>query len=242
MKVKTLALAGAIMALAALPANAETKSWTGFYIGAHGGHAWTDAQAHVAHPCPVCVPDAFSGASNIGGDGWHGGLQAGANVMLGGIVLGIEADASFADIKGGHTFRMDFDSDWAVKSKIDTFGTVRGRLGFVSGSMLIYATGGLAWGRVETDMQTISITGPVVMSELSSKQWHVGWTAGGGVEWAFAPGWSLKGEYLYVDLGSADHDPRGVAYAGTPGAFEHSEKMKVDLDMHIVRAGLNYRF
>lgn len=228
------------------PALAGDYNWTGLYVGAHGGYAWADAQGHVAHPCPACLPpafpQAFAGSENIGGDSWHGGLQAGANVHMGGIVLGIEADASFADMTGDHVYRMDFDTDWAVKSKIDTFGTVRGRLGFTSGNMLFYGTAGLAWARVETDMQTISITGPVVMSELSSKQWHVGWTAGGGVEWAFAPGWSLKGEYLYVDLGSADHDPRGLAYAGTPAQFEHSEKMKVDLDMHIVRGGINYRF
>lgn len=116
------------------------------------------------------------------------------------------------------------------------------RVGHAFGSLLLYGTGGVAWARTQTDMQTISITGPVTMSELSSQTYHVGWTVGGGAEWAITPNLSLKAEYLYVDLGSANYDPKGLAYAGQPGEFKHHELMSGDIAMHIARMGLNYKF
>lgn len=226
-------------------ARADGPSWTGFYVGAHAGHGWADWNAHVAHPCNCDTlggKPAFAGSEAMGGDGWHGGIQAGANKQLGNFVLGVEIDVSRASMDGEHTFRMDYDTDWAVQTRLDWFGTARVRLGHSFGNLLIYGTGGLAWGRVEADMQTISITGPVTMSELSSTTYHVGWAAGAGAEWMLGPNLSLQAQYLYVDLGKADYDPKGTAYAGQPHAFAHHELMSADLKFHTIRAGLNLRF
>jgi outer membrane immunogenic protein len=238
----------AIMAVTT-PALAQERhfSWTGFYIGAHAGYAWGDHDISVAHPCPQCLPamyqaDAFAGSKPFGGNAFVGGGQIGADKQFGSLVLGVAIDASKGDLKGEQTIRMDYDTDWAIQTKVEWFGSARARLGFTTGQLLMYATGGVAWAKVATDMQTISITGPVTMSELSGNAWHVGYVVGGGVEWAFAPNWTLSAEYLHYDFGAAAYDPKGTAYAGTPGAFAHHELAKGDLQMQVARGGINFRF
>ena len=73
----------------------------------------------------------------------------------------------------------------------------------------------------------------------SSSDTLVGWTVGGGVEWAFAPNWSVKGEYLYMDFGSISTSTNVASAAFVnPNVFSTS----VDLKANIVRAGINYRF
>jgi outer membrane immunogenic protein len=224
-----------------------SRDWSGFYVGVHGGHLWGDWDANVDHPCPKCLPykyqkDAFSGSGDLGLNGWLGGAQIGADKQFGSAVVGIVVDVSKGHLEGDHTFRMDYDTDWAVRTSIDWLGSARLRLGYAAGPVLLYATGGFAWARVETSMDTISITGPVTMSELSSKSWHFGHVIGAGAEWAFAKHWTLSLEYLRYDLGSANYDPKGPAYAGTPGEFNHHELMSGDLVFDVARGGINYRF
>ena len=223
-------------------AKAGTTSWSGFYVGAHGGYTWGDWSASVAHPCPNCVPDPFSGSGDLNTNGWLAGIQMGADKQFGSLVLGLAVDVSKGDLDGSRTFRMDYDTDWAVRTSIDWMGSARLRLGYATGPLLLYVTGGFAWARVETEMDTISITGPVTMSELSSKSWHFGHVLGGGAEWAIAQSWTLSIEYLHYDLGSANYDPKGLAYAGTPGEFAHHELMSGNLVFDVARVGINYRF
>lgn len=221
-------------------------NWSGFYVGAHAGYGWADWSSSVAHPCPKCLPqqhqaDAFAGSGDLGGDGWLGGFQVGAARQIGPWVLGVEADVSWPDMSGSHTFRMDYDTDWAVQSSIELMGTGRVKIGYSLGRVQVYGTGGVAWAIVDSDMQTVSITGPVVMSELSSSTSHVGWTVGAGMEWAMTDRLSVKADYLYIDIGEEDHDPKGLAYAGTPQQFNHHELMSEDLKIHTVRVGVNVK-
>lgn len=238
---KTSIIAAALLASTSFPALATSK-WSGVYLGVHAGHAWADVDASLVHPFPAVPGGVTSDGGSMTDSGWLGGAHLGASYQLGSVVLGLEADVSAADLKASDAFRMDFDTDWATSVKLDHFGTVRGRLGFTTGPVLLYATGGLAWGKSEMSMDTISITGPVVMSQLSASKMHVGWTAGLGAEWMLSDNVTVRGEWLYVDLGSANYDPSGTAYAGTPGAFPHQEKASADLDFHTVRVGLSYRF
>ena len=116
--------------------------------------------------------------------------------------------------------------------KMPWFGTVRGRLGYASGSWLAYVTGGYAYARLET---TASATAGALTESISSDDTRSGWTVGGGFEWGFAPNWSVKAEYLYYDLGDTTVT---ATSALAPGAITTS----FDNEGHIARIGLNYRF
>ena len=109
-------------------------------------------------------------------------------------------------------------------TKQDWFGTVRGRVGYAWDRTLIYATGGFAYGNVED-----RYFDPVV-GTTSSSSTRTGWTVGGGAEYAFTDNWTVKGEYLYVDL----DDQRISAPVVDDVTFEHK--------FNVVRLGLNYKF
>ena len=99
--------------------------------------------------------------------------------------------------------------DW-TSSRVNWYGTVRGRLGFLfTPTLLVYGTGGLAYGGVNTTVNhnTLMVSFPLTSQGLapgsaSFSDTRVGWTAGGGLEWMFMPNWSAKVEYLYTDLGT----------------------------------------
>ena len=151
----------------------------------------------------------WGSVSNLGIDpsGFAGGGQLGYNWQTGQFVFGAEADlqASNADA----TFAaFKFSNPW--------FGTLRARAGFAMDNILLYATAGLAYGG-----------GRLQFAGLSESQTHWGWTAGAGIEVGFTPNWSVKAEYLYVDL-----DEKGYALTGANHGFESS----------LLRFGINYRF
>ena len=134
----------------------------------------------------------------------------------------------------------------AANAKLDVFGTLRARLGWTpSPPWLIYATGGLAYGHVDMDVAfrsgLLGCVGNCLADNLTSAKedkWRAGWTAGGGVEWMFAPRWSAKLEGLYYDLGHTLLDQRT---SGTPLAT-----VGISSEAHIrgaiARVGLNYHF
>ncbi|OCK57045.1 porin family protein [Bradyrhizobium sp. LMTR 3] len=135
------------------------NNWTGFYIGAMGGYAQENSD----------------GIGTLSG-GFAGGT-VGYNWQMGNVVLGIEADAAWADV--GATIGL-------LESRTRDMGTVRGRVGYAFDQVLVYGTGGYAWAD-----NRLSIAG------LSDSKIHSGWTLGAGVEVMFAPKWSVKAEYLY---------------------------------------------
>jgi outer membrane immunogenic protein len=172
-------------------------SWTGFYAGLSAGYAF----------------DAGNTVADL--DGWFAGGQIGYNWQHGNWVFGVEADLFGGDI--GESARA---FGFAVSSDVNVFGTLRGRIGYAIDRVLLYGTGGFAWARNE-----ISVFGPGIA--LSSSETHTGFAVGGGVEWAFAPNWSAKAEYLYLGLGSANYF--GVVPSG-------------DADFHTFKVGVNYLF
>jgi outer membrane immunogenic protein len=125
-------------------------------------------------------------------------------------------------------------------AKIDWFGTVRGRIGYAWDRILLYATGGLAYGEVKiagtaTD-SGISIGGPFSSTAaFGGSKVNAGWTLGGGIEGALVHNWTWKAEYLYVDLGTLDTSSAGPF--GSEPVTTHTR-----FTDNVVRVGLNYRF
>jgi outer membrane immunogenic protein len=209
---KALALAIGLAAVAtAAPASAAdlgrpyTKApamvspmptWAGFYLGAMGGYASENA-------------DVFAMKGGFGGG------TIGYNWQMSNLVLGLEADVAGADISAGATI-PGFAS---ASAKIDALGTVRGRVGVAFDQVLLYGTGGYAWAdtKVSASVLTLGVSDSKVLN---------GWTAGAGVEWMFAPRWSLKGEYLYRSFSS-------TTFASIPFGT---------LNINSGQVGVNYHF
>jgi high affinity Mn2+ porin len=214
----TLALgapaAAADMALKA-PAYRAVYDWTGFYIGAHTGYSRGSSNAVLTDPAIAATGNVFSGLI--------GGVQAGYNARLSsGLLLGVEADITFPNYLNSNSVvssiasaRSDVTQQW------DYVGTARGRIGYANGNWLAYATGGLAWAGERF------INTPTIGDDEKHINLRLGWAAGAGIEYAFAPHWSAKLEYLYSQFGRADvRFPSGTQYSST-------------LDFQSLRIGLN---
>jgi high affinity Mn2+ porin len=189
--------------------------WTGFYIGAHTGYGGGTSSAVLADPATLATGNHFSGVI--------GGVQVGYNVRLpSGLLLGVEADLSFPNYLNSNSVVSSLTSARSdVTEQWDYVGTARGRIGYSSGPWLTYTTGGLAWAG-ERFLNT-----PAVGSDEKHINARVGWAAGAGVEYAFAPHWSVRLEYLYSRFERADvRFPSGTQYSST-------------LDFQSLRVGLN---
>jgi high affinity Mn2+ porin len=191
--------------------------WTGFYIGGHTGYGRGSSNAVLSDPVPsATVTDSiFSGVV--------GGVQAGYNWRApSGLLLGVEADLTFPNYLPSNSIisrLMSPSSD--VLHQLDYVGTARGRLGYASGHWLFYATGGLAFAGERY------INTPVAGSDEKIIHHRLGWAAGAGVEYAFAPHWTVRLEYLYNQFQSADiRFPQGAQHSST-------------LDFQSLRIGLN---
>lgn len=222
--------------------------WTGFYIGAHAGYGSSDTGVDLSHSTGAIfyndpfVPDQGSLGS---ADGFIGGLQIGADRQFGSVVAGIEVDISWADMEADGTFTTPLGSQWKITSNIDTLGTARGRFGILlNPAFLVYGTAGVAWGLVDVRQATTFVDPQGAFLDdggrTSTDAAHVGYTVGGGLEWAMSRNWSLKAEYLYIDLGDEDYSLQGTTKPG--GNVPYVETFGSDIELHTVRGGINYRF
>lgn len=213
--------------------------WNGLYAGVHAGYGWADSDTEAA----------LAGASvalSADGDGFLGGIQAGFNIQSGNILWGVEADISRSSIDTSGTFLGDPEPSilgpvqgaGSVDGKIDWFGTLRLRAGaLVTPNTLVYATGGLAYGRVEhaSEGSLTFLAGPVTVPLFAGndRDWETGWTVGGGAELALTGAMTLRAEYLYYDLGDSSYDAPAVIGAA---------RIVSENNGHIVRAALNFKF
>jgi outer membrane immunogenic protein len=229
--------------------------WTGLYIGANVGWISTDGNLSNAGTDTgaagfgtALALGAIPGSVGVAHNGFIGGGQIGYNWQVSPTwVLGLEADfdgvggkASTAAVFPGSLVFLPITT--VYNRELDWLGTFRGRLGYLlTPGVLWYATGGLAYGQTKLGTAAVCPTFvPPCSTEggtaLSSSNTSIGWTAGAGVEWRFAPAWSLKVEYLYVDLGSRtstlSYTYLGAASTLTSTVNEHD---------NIVRLGINYK-
>jgi outer membrane immunogenic protein len=224
------------MAVKARPVVAPVPvfSWTGFYIGLHGGGAWFDndwfaplTPLNIAGGCAGCPV----GVGSHTGSSWLAGAQAGVNYQTGIWVLGVEVDGSWTDLKGSNV-----NGAVAIlrdNSRTDALATFAGRVGIASGPTLFYAKGGAALAD-DRFFTSLAATGQALQS-TDSTRW--GWMVGVGIEYAFANNWSVKAEYNHLDFGRETETLQPLPGCGCV-AFQYDVKQTVDL----VKVGLNYRF
>lgn len=189
--------------------------WTGLYIGMHTGFTRGTSSATLADPTVATDNHVFNGMT--------GGVQAGYNWHLNsGILLGVEGDISFPNyLPSNHVVSSAATGLSSAEERWDYVASLRARLGYTTGAWLFYATGGLAFAG-ERFLST-----PI--NDVEDRRLHtrLGWAAGAGLEYAFAPHWTARLEYLYQGFDSAAVSfPSGVNYAST-------------MDMHAIRVGLN---
>lgn len=194
-------------------------SWTGLYAGIQAGYGWGRMETESVWGLLGGPAETF----DYDPSGAVGGVHLGYNSQVGRVVLGVESDLEASGIAGS-----GFGNFSAIhNSSLDWLGSMRGRIGMTTGSSLIYLTGGLAYGSISVDQHGAT----ALTAFASDSQMKTGWTAGGGIEHAFAPKLSVRLEYRYLDLGT-------LVYTNpTLGMRETSE-----LTAHTMRAGLSFKF
>jgi outer membrane immunogenic protein len=221
-------------------------SWTRCYVGATGGYTTSkDTPTRIRPGDPDLALSQTLGnvptSLDPDGDGYLIGGQAGCDQQYSNrIVLGIVTDLSHVDAPREASVVQGFANvTTRFKQDLEIFGTLRARAGIAIDQMLLYATGGLAYGKTKASAGGFpgpGIVGPALDGSQSNWQW--GWTVGAGAEWALNQTWSFGVEYLYYDLGS------DTLTAPTVNGVPPLETAFFDYDTkgHIVRAALNYRF
>jgi outer membrane immunogenic protein len=204
---------------APVPIAAPGYNWTGFYLGVNGGYGWGQQD-------PFNIITNRFDSVNIPFSGGTVGGTVGAQIQMAHVVMGLEADIDWANIKGSSTVAATALGQslglFNASTSITSVSTARARAGYAQDNWLFYVTGGAAILGAKTDLTTAAggpVCGTVGILNCSGTSRRVGAALGGGVEYAFAPNWSLKAEYLYIAAASLE--------------LSHVNEF---------RLGLNYRF
>jgi len=251
---KKILLAGSAIAAAFTFASAAQAAdvtpagydWTGFYLGANAGVAWNNSEVDNSFYVDGVRLNQIDNKIDDSETAFTAGGLLGYNYQIDQIVLGVEADFNylgfdangsrkFSDSHPGIPVPLDYKASGSVQT--DWFGTIRGRLGYAIDNVLIYGTGGFAYGNVSGDGKvTVSANGTELDSwKSSSDETNWGWTAGGGIEYGFDK-WSVGVEYLYVDLGSGDWKDSSV------NGHQFNLKGDADYAFSTVRATAKFHF
>lgn len=264
---KRVLLASTILALGVVSASAAdiaarpyTKapvivepafSWTGWYVGLNAGGAFDDRHSETPTGLfPAAYPAAP--AASLTRSGFTGGGQIGYNWQFDRTVVGLETDFNYIDFanksvttSGLPATPFGFGAPPNVfnynVSKMNFLGTVRGRLGYTFYRSLFYVTGGLAYAD-KSSHDTVTFTnagGAQYANFTGGNSNNVGYTVGGGFEYAWTNNWSVKAEYLFVDLGKKH---TALADVVTPGGAGYTFAANSGNQFSLVRAGINYHF
>jgi len=245
-----IAAALSVLATASAASAQDESPFAGFYVGANVGGTWgnTDNKITAASGTGsvVILPGDVNNINalaveNGNGFRFHGGAEAGYNYQMGALLLGIETDFGFFDLKQSKS--STFQSAALVNPPInitihqevttDWLWTVRPRIGYVGGNWMVYGTGGMAMAPVKlTTTYSDTAASPNVFS-ASEDATKTGWALGFGGAYAFNPNWSLKAEYLYTDLGRV--------HASTSNSFA-TLTTEAQARANIFRLGVDYRF
>jgi len=240
-------------------------SWDGFYVGANLGGAFETSNVNSALSPSAAFPGAiplFALAPNVavvGGLGtgqtnstgaMTGGAQVGYNRQITPwMLVGLEGDYSGLSLKttltgnGAAVVGAQTGRAISLASTVDVsgLGTIRGRLGYVLDHLLIYGTGGVAFSNVRFGQSYVDQLVPPGSGASSTSDGRTGWTVGAGAEYALMGHWSVKAEYLFAKFPGVT--TQTLLCAGGCAAFsENLTGTSGDVNLHVVRMGLNYRF
>lgn len=209
-------------------------TWTGFYVGLNAGASFSvnnnnqnnNFGLFAATGNPIFLTNNNNNQNNVG---FVGGGQIGYNWQTGPVVFGLEADAQYRSNIGGNNGN-NFFGGGNNNNNGGFYGTARGRLGYsITPMFMIYATGGAAFGNVANN----NGFNPFFFGNNNNGgNFRVGYAVGGGLEYAFAPNWSMKAEALYNDLGRGNNGG-GFGFGG--GNNQRNQFV-------VARLGVNYRF
>jgi outer membrane immunogenic protein len=199
--------------------------WNGAYVGLNAGVTGGADDISGGGSSDLST----SGGGTMTALGFTGGAVGGYDWQIGGWVLGVEGDVSYLGLNGTQDLTIANSSFVAEHDSFETswLSTVRGRVGYAWGRWLLYMTGGVAVDDHKYDgiIQVFGIANP------SGDVIKVGWSAGIGTEWMFAPGWTTKIEYLHADLGSETFSVNTFPQVSVTG----------HLTEDVLRLGLNYK-
>jgi outer membrane immunogenic protein len=237
------------------PPPPPALSWSGFYIGVQGGAGWGTTEDNltalgICNAAGACAGGAINPPGllrdSYGVNGWHGGGTIGWNWQTGPIVFGVEGDISGANINGnsgcGAGVGVGVGINSACATNMTRFATATGRLGFTVDQALLYVKGGGAWAHFDRTLTSgvlgVGVAGTAFSTPTIGES-RQGFAFGAGVEYAFWGNWSAKLEYDYMDFGTksfAFTTFSPVTLVTVTSTFDDRERV------HLVRAGLNYRF
>jgi len=251
--VGALALTGSAALAADLPSRAPPPvylppvpifTWTGIYLGGQVGYAWGQTHNHFVSSFPgfgVFSDDSFGQNPN----GVIGGAHVGYNYQINQWVLGLEGSVDGTSMKKTVLFAPGaflapvgfFGSGLTATTRADIQGSIRGRIGVAWDRALIYGTGGVAFGGFNTSYTFFS---PffALGGTSSFSTTRVGWTVGGGIEYAVTNNWSVRAEYRYTDFGRTTYAPFSTVFAPFGGGFTGHHHFT----QNQVQVGFSYKF
>jgi outer membrane immunogenic protein len=215
------------------------EDWSGFYIGLHGGWGWGDADFSI-RDSDFTDNSVLENGFSTDLDGPVAGAQIGFNWQINNFLLGIEADGSWSGIDGdlriedieppppGYPFNADTDIDWLA--------SIRGRAGLVWNTILLYATGGIAFASLDVDADTTVAGYPTTIHDSDSGT-TTGWVLGGGVEAMLGSNITGRLEFLHYDFSNEE-----LSFNFDPQSDSYFLDVEGDLDVNVIRAGLNFLF
>ncbi|PNE10488.1 MAG: autotransporter outer membrane beta-barrel domain-containing protein [Beijerinckiaceae bacterium] len=257
----SMACAGAFAAAATLagtafaaepappPPPVPVFTWTGLYLGGQIGYAWGNDNFFYGAFDPLTglafTPSVFSSPSGVIG-GAHVGFNYQIDKPSGGFVLGVEGLVDGTSLSNTVAAGLPAfgGSSVSASTNTDIQGSIRGRFGIAWDRLLAYATGGVAFGGFNTSFSTSGNNGgnPFNASDSFSNT-RVGWTAGGGIDYAVANNWSVFAEYRYTDFGTVGNTQLATAVFRTvPGLTGGTLSVVRTLSQSQVQVGFSYKF
>jgi outer membrane immunogenic protein len=221
-----------------VPMIAAVYDWSGFYSGVNGGYGSSRKCWDLVNNNGIIRNPAVAEGCHDATGGTFGG-QIGYRWQASAWVFGLEAQGNWADFKGSNTNLLVLpNGPMTDRSRVGAFGLFTGQIGYAWDSALLYVKGGAA---VTGDKYTtINIANGLTIDRADETRW--GGAIGAGIEFGFAPNWSVGVEYDHLFMGTRNVNTTAINanFGSTAGAFSTTDRIRQDVDLATVR--VNYRW